>query len=94
MEPQKADVAIRQAAREYASGTESPLVLWSAFHSHLNDLCRDGPLTGDFLHLFHSLEHWEQSVSPERERAEGDIRTIAASLGNGVRGSEEDEQRQ
>ena len=92
MEPEEAEAAIRQAASEYASGTESPPVLWSAFGSHLNDLCRDGPLTGDYLRLFQSLEHWEQSVSPERERAEDDIRHIAANLGNGVPGGQVGEQ--
>jgi hypothetical protein len=81
MEPEEADVAIRLSAREYASGSDRPPVIWSALNSHLTDLCRDEPLDGDFLRLFQALEHWEQSVSPERERAEDDIRRIAASLG-------------
>jgi predicted ATPase len=83
MEPQEADAAIRLAAREYASRSESPRVLWLAFQFHLQDLCRDGPLTGDFLRLFQAFEQWEQSVSPEREQAENEIRYIAASLGDG-----------
>src|SRR5271169_1631528 len=68
MEPEEADVAIRLSAREYASGSDRPPVIWSALNSHLTDLCRDEPLDGDFLRLFQALEHWEQSVSPERER--------------------------
>lgn len=74
-------MAIRLAAREYASGSDRPPLIWSALNSHLTALCRDEPLDGDFLRLFQALERWEQSVSPERERAEDDIRSIASSLG-------------
>ena len=55
MEPEEADVAIRLSAREYASGSDRPPVIWSALNSHLTDLCRDEPLDGDFLRLFQAL---------------------------------------
>jgi hypothetical protein len=79
-----AEAAIRQAARDYAAGKDSLRELWSAFQSHLRDLSRDGPLSGDFLRLFQAFDLWEQqSVAPDRARAEDKIRKIAARLGDG-----------
>jgi hypothetical protein len=81
MEPKEVKTALRMAATEFASGSDSPARLWPVIHGgNLTDLCRD-PLTGDFLRLFQALEHWEASVSPERERPEDEVRTIASNLG-------------
>ena len=85
MESPDAEAAIRQAAREYASGTSSPRSLWSTFESHLRDLSRDVPLSGDYLRLFQALDLWEQQTeAQERERAEAEIRKIAARLGDEI----------
>ena len=78
MESRDAEAVIRQAAREYASGEESPRVLWSVFQAHFRDL----PLSDDFLRLFQAFDLWEQSASPEREQAEETIRKLAARLGD------------
>jgi len=84
MDAREAESAICDAAREYASGKSSPRALWSTFESHLRDLSRERPLSGDFLRLFQALDLWEQqSATPERERAEKEIREIAARLGDG-----------
>jgi hypothetical protein len=83
MKSREAEAAIRQAAAEYASGSDSPRVLWSVFQLHLRDLSQNGPLSGDLLRLFQAFDLWEQSISPERERVEEKIRKIAAGLGDG-----------
>ena len=81
MKPRDAEATIRRAAREYASGETSPSVLWSVFQAQLRDLSLRGPLSGDFLRLFQALDLWEQSVSPDREIAEANVREAAARLG-------------
>jgi hypothetical protein len=82
--PDEAKGLIRDAAIRFAAGEATVVEMWSALHSNLHDLCRDEPLTGDFLDLFQSLERWEAAVSDERKVAEAEVRSVAARLGTPI----------
>ena len=80
----EAESALRQAAKEFALGSDSPIVLWPYFMGNLDALCKDGPLTGIYVRLFEAFEHWEESVGPERDQAVVALREIAATIGRGA----------
>jgi hypothetical protein len=65
---------------EFARGDSDIRAMWSALHSCLHDLCTEGPLKGDFLQLFRSLEDWEQAIGDGRTVAEEEARVIASRL--------------
>ena len=81
--PAMAADEITRTAQQFAEGHVDVRDMWLAFHSNLNLLCRDEPLSGDLLALFEMLEGWETSADVARptavEAARAVARRIAAS---------------
>ena len=71
---------IQENARLFVAGDATVEDFWRVFHSSLDALCDEGPLEGDYLSLFESLEKWEVSLPSDRNSAEDDIRTKAKTL--------------
>ena len=80
MSPDEAAEQARLAARGFASGDSDIVVMWSALHSCLHDLCAEKPLEGAFLQLFNSLQDWERATGDRRAVAEEEARAIASRL--------------
>ena len=78
--PQAAAELIRHAAKALASGQGSVTHLRATLLSNIHDLCRDHPLEGDYLGLFHALERWEVSVGTEHNEVQHEINTLAERL--------------
>jgi len=73
--------AVLAVAREFGTGSATVQDMWAALHGNLHDLCREGPLTGDYLDLFNALERWESSIGHDRDNEVGSARAIARPLG-------------
>jgi hypothetical protein len=73
--------AVITAAKAFGIGEATIQEMWAALHDNLHDLCRDAPLTGDYLDLFVALERWESSTGPHRDDYVVSARVIARRLG-------------
>ena len=80
VEPDEAAAVIRTAAAEFMTDALDAPGMWSAFHTNLSVLCRDEPLTGDFLACFDALETWEAAQGPQRDDALKALRQVAPRL--------------
>lgn len=72
--------AVSAAAGSFSRGDAGIVEAWSSLHSHLLDLTRTAPLSGDFLDLFRALERWEGASGEERDGALEEVRSVCSRL--------------
>jgi hypothetical protein len=84
MTPDEAAKVIRATAGQLSSGEVGSSEMWSVFSSNLGDLCRDEPLSGDFLALFRSLEAWELAEGTDLPGAVDSMKDVARRLASEV----------
>ena len=80
MSSEDARSVVITAANAFGIGDATIQEMWAALHANLQDLCRDAPLTGDYLDLFNALERWESSAGPKRRDEISSARAIARRL--------------
>jgi len=73
-------MTLTEEAAAFGRGETTIQEFWGAFQVHLDELCADGPLDGDWLEVFQELEKWEVATATERDVAVERARTVARRL--------------
>ena len=60
----EAQIALREAAAQFAADVVDWRELWSVLHENLVELCREEPLASDLSRAF---EDWDNSVGDRRD---------------------------